>query len=77
MNEDVLNRTVVSVVDSLRVVPGFVIGHGPVAVTYSGGRWIVVLTSSVSFASLRREESSFTPLLVLFAKDPLRWALPR
>ena len=59
------------------ILPGFVVGHGSVTVTETGGSRIVVLTSSVSFASLRREESSFTPLLVLFAKDPLRWALPR
>ena len=36
-----------------------------------------VLTSSVSFASFRHEESSFTPLLVLFGQNPFHWASVR
>ena len=34
-----------------------------------------VVASSVSFASLKRQESSFTPLRLLFSSNPLHWAL--
>jgi len=34
-----------------------------------------VLASSISLASLKIQEGSLIPLLVLFKEDPLRWAL--